>query len=85
MPRTKLGRFSDNPVAYRKSVNCSIKAAMGRCDIPTQKALGEKMGLSELQTCRRFKNGWSDYELFKLNRILQFTEAEQKNIYGGRI
>lgn len=56
---------------------------MTRNDIPSQKYMGECIGLSETQTSNRFKKGWTCYELFQLNRLLHFTEAERITILGG--
>ena len=85
MPRTKLDHFSENPETYRRAVNRTIKSAMGRCEIESKKQLGASIGLTENQTSYRFRNGWSDYELFRLNRVLKFTETERAQIYGGQL
>ncbi len=81
MPRTRLD--THNPDGYRRTVNRIIRTAMARNEIPSQKYMGECIGLSETQTSNRFKKGWTCYELFQLNRLLHFTESERITIFGG--
>ena len=81
MPRTRLD--THNPDGYRRTVNRIIRTAMARNEIPSQKYMGECIGLSETQTSNRFKKGWTCYELFQLNRLLHFTESERITILGG--
>lgn len=81
MPRTRFDKYSQ--AGYRKDVNRVIRTAMARNEIPSQKYMGECIGLSETQTSNRFKKGWTCYELFQLNRLLHFTEAERITILGG--
>lgn len=81
MPRTKLDKYSKE--GHRKSVERVLKQAMIRNDIPSQKCLGEYIGLSEHQINYRFKTGFKDQELFELGCILHFTEADRIAILGG--
>lgn len=83
MPRTKLDRLSESPATYRCAANRAIRTAMARSDVDSQKKLGDLLGLSQTQVCNRFKNGWSDFELFRLNRLLQFTPDEREKLLGG--
>ena len=84
MPTTKLDRFSRNPETYRKMVNRTIREAMARQEVAHNKELGEAIGLSETQTCNRFKKGWSAWELFRISQVLHFTEAEAIRLMGGQ-
>ena len=83
MPRTKLDRLSDNPETYRKTVNRVVRSAMARNDMTSMAVLGRSLGLSQTQIQYRFRTGWGDFELLKLNRMLAFTEDEQKKIMGA--
>ena len=83
MPRTKLDRFSNDPDTYRRMVNRTIREAMARQDISEQKVLAASIGLSQTQISNRFKKGWSSYELFRIDKVLHFTESEKIRLVGG--
>ena len=83
MPRTKLDRFSTDPDTYRRMVNRTIREAMARQEISEQQMLAASIGLSPTQISNRFKKGWSAYELFRIDKVLHFTESEKIRIVGG--
>lgn len=82
MPRTRLDRFSETPEKYRENFKRTVRSAMWRKGISTQKALAIDMGLTADQIKQRFKTGFKDYELKRLNQILEFTEKERQQLWG---
>lgn len=86
MARTKLDRFSNNPETYRKMVNRTIESAMKREGINTRKELGQRLGYTESQIVSRFwrgKDGWSAWDIRRMNEFLYFTEYERNLLMGG--
>ena len=82
MPRTRLDRFSETPEKYLENFKRTVRSAMWRKGISTQKDLAIDMGLTADQIKQRFKTGFKDYELKRLNQILEFTEKERQQLWG---
>lgn len=85
MPRTKLDRFSNNQQTYRAAVNCVVESAMKMAGIKTWAELGEKLGYSKDQIANkryRGKDGFSAWDLYRMNRFLPFSEHQRKLIFG---
>jgi hypothetical protein len=69
----------------RNDLERAVRGAMGRALIRTGKELGEEIGLSETQICNRMagRSRWTLDEIWELDRVLQFTDAEKLMLIGG--
>ena len=69
----------------RNDLERAVRGAMGRALIRTGKELGEEIGLSETQICNRMagRSRWTLEEIWELDRVLQFTDAEKLMLIGG--
>lgn len=69
----------------RNDLERAVRGAMGRALIRTGKELGEEIGLSETQICNRIagRSRWTLEEIWELDRVLQFTDAEKLMLIGG--
>lgn len=85
MPRTKLDRLSNNPETYRNTVNRVLESAMKMAGIKTWEELGEQLGYSRYQIVNkrwRGKEGFSAWDLYRMNRILPFSEYQRDLLFG---
>lgn len=72
-----------NPVAQRKVFNRCVKVAMARKDIRTQGALAAMLGMDRAVVNKRLNHGgWSDVELWRLIRVLEFQPEEVAMMMG---
>lgn len=69
----------------RNDLERAVRGAMGRALIRTGKELGEEIGLSETQICNRMagRSRWTLEEIWEIDRVLQFTDAEKLMLIGG--
>ena len=72
-----------NPMAQRRVFNRCVSVAMARKDIRSQTDLARAMGMSRSSLNKRINHGgWSDTELWRLFRVLDFTAEEVAQSMG---
>ena len=85
MPATKLGkRTIVNPVKQTAILSTCIRVAMARMGIRHDKDLAVMLGLDRSVLSKRLNHGgWSDVELWRVFRALEFTAEEIVTAMGG--
>ena len=73
-----------NPVKQTQTLTRLIRVGMARKDIPTVSALAVMLGMKRPALSKRMNHGgWSDVELWRVFRVLEFTEEEIVIAMGG--